>query len=119
MEIHELIWFPGVYHGRDTEEYTQNIAPLTLDQVVELVQKRAREDGEYCIANGMVGPNNESEPKMRAMMAFVSDPKNIEQCLDYIYKEGTHEERTVDFVCRDLANASKAVDIHKWARQQS
>lgn len=110
----EIIWFPGIYKGRLTVEYTQTIDGLTFEEVCKLVQKRAQEDGEWAIANGMVGKNNENEPKMRRMMEFVSDPKHIEQCVDYIYKEETEGVRTVDFVCRDLANASRwAVNVKK------
>jgi hypothetical protein len=68
------------------------------------VQKRAQEDGEWAIANGHVGDN---EDNMRKMMAFVSDEKNIRQCVGIFIKEDLEGKRTVDFVCRDLANASK------------
>jgi hypothetical protein len=116
IEKEELIWFPvdSAYESRKTVDYDQPIENMPLEDIIELVQKRAQEDGEFCIENDMVGPNKESEPKMRLMMAFVSDPKNIEQAVDYIYKEGTAGERTVDFVCRDLANASKwAANVKK------
>lgn len=109
MNDENLMWFPDpdLYVGRDDPDYTQTVKDLPLERVIELVQTRATEDGEWGIANGRVGPNNRSEPKMRRMMEFASDPKNIEQALDYIYKEGTADERTVDFVCRELAKASQ------------
>lgn len=104
----EIIWHPGEdYESRKTVDYDCPIQDLPLADIVERVQRRASEDGEFCIENDMVGENRENESNMRAMMAFVSDPKHIEQCVDYIYKEDTAGERTVDFVCRDLANASK------------
>lgn len=104
----ELIWFPldEAYESRKTVDYDCPILGLSLEDIIERVQRRAKEDGEFCIENGMVGPNNESEPKMRRMMAFVGDPKNIEQAVDYIYKEGKAKERTVDYICRDLGKAS-------------
>lgn len=109
VQEHETIWYPDIYGGRTTDEYTQIAAYLPFEELVRLVQKRAEEDGEFCIANGFVGPNNESEPKMRRMMEFVSKETNIRQCLDHIHREGLEHERTVDFVCRDLANASKVM----------
>jgi hypothetical protein len=77
------------------------VADVTTEALIELVQKRAKEDGEWAIENGFVGPNNENEPLMREMMKWVSDPKNITQCAD------ANPDETVDWVCRDLANASK------------
>lgn len=100
----QTIWFPGIYHGRDTEEWLQKVADISLVKLTELVQLRAQEDGEWAITNGFVGDN---EDKMRRMMAWVSDPVNIQQCVSYILKHEEEAERTVDFVCRDLANASK------------
>lgn len=104
IQEHETIWFPGIYGGRTTEEYTIPLSSVSITRLIELVQLRAAEDGEWAIANGFVGDN---EPKMRRMMAFVSDEKNIRQCLAHIDKEGKTAERTVDWVCRELANASK------------
>lgn len=111
----QIIWYPGPdYASRESADYTQPIKDLPIETIISLVTKRATEDGEYSIENDLVGKNRESEPKMRRMMAFVSDPKFIEQCVDYIYKEETEAERTVDYVCRDLANASKwAMSVKK------
>lgn len=102
----QLIWFPGIYGGRTDPDYTQPVGELLfeLDVLIERVQKRAQEDGEWAIKNGFVGDN---EDKMRRFMAFVSDETNIRQCVDHIRKEGMETKRTVDWVCRDLANASK------------
>lgn len=100
----ELIWYPGIYDGRTDGGYGQFVADISLDEIVKLVQKRATEDGEWAIANGFVGDN---EDKMRRMMEFVSDRTNIQQCTAWIYKDGEEYDRTIDFVCRDLANASK------------
>jgi hypothetical protein len=44
---------------------------------------------------------------MRQMMAWAGDPTNIAQALEHIYKEEDAHIRTVDYLCRDLANASK------------
>jgi hypothetical protein len=104
-----LMWFPSpdLYIGRDDPDYIQTVAGLSLERVIELVQARATEDGEWAIANGRVGPDNRNEPKMRQMMAFAADAKNIEQALDYIYKAQTEKTSTVDDVCRELAKASQ------------
>lgn len=101
----QTIWFPGIYNGREGV-YDKRIADVSLVELVELVQKRAKEDGEWAIENGFVGDN---EDKMRKMMKWVSNPENIEQCVGHILGAGMEHERTVDFVCRDLANASKWV----------
>ena len=100
----QTIWFPGIYGGRTDGEYTKRVADVSLAELTELVKKRAQEDGQWAIDNGHVGDN---EASMRKMMAFVSDEKNIQQCVGHILKEGSEEISTVDFVCRDLANASK------------
>lgn len=97
----QVIWYPGIYGGRTTEEYTQIANNVPVDEIYELVRKRAEEDGEWAIANDRVGGH---EQKMRDMMAFVSDEKNILQALDHLVLSGV--EQSVDFVCRDLANAS-------------
>lgn len=100
----ETIWFPGIYGGRTDSEYTMIVADSSLTEIIDLVQKRAKEDGEWAIENGFVGEN---EDKMRRMMAWVSEPRNIKQCVEHIWVDEMQEKRTVDFVCRDLANASK------------
>jgi hypothetical protein len=104
IQEYETIWFPAIYSGRETEEYTIALPNVSVTRLIELVQLRSAEDGEWTIANGFAGENEE---KMRRMMAFVSDEKNIRQCLAHIDKEGSTAERTVDWVCRELANASK------------
>lgn len=98
------MWYPGVYEGRTDSEYGQPVNEVSEERIIELVQQRAKEDGEWAITNGFVGDN---EGKMRRMMEFVSDPTNIRQCIKFIQVHGEAEERTVDYVCRDLANASK------------
>lgn len=102
----QLVWFPGIYGGRTDPEYTQPVGELLskMDVVIERVQKRAQEDGEWAIKNGFVGDN---EDKMRRFMAFVSDETNIRQCVEHVCKEGRAADTSVDWVCRDLANASK------------
>jgi DNA-binding CsgD family transcriptional regulator len=111
----ETIWFPGIYGGRRDSEYTKPIAEVSEKELILLVQKRAQEDGEWAIDNGHVGDN---EDVMRKMMAWVSDEKNILQCYESAMKEQRHAEkignpdyepRTVDYICRDLANGSKWV----------
>lgn len=95
----QIIWFPGIYNGREGL-YTRIASDVTQEVLIDLVQKRAKEDGEWAIENDLVGDN---EDKMRQMMAWVSDPKHIVQCYEY----GDNQKETVDWICRDLANASK------------
>lgn len=102
----QTIWFPGIYAGRSDRDYTQKLADVSGERLTELVQKRAEEDGEWAITNGFVGDN---ESNMRRMMAFVADETNIIQCVTHVVEEGMQEKRTVDWLCRDLANASKYV----------
>jgi len=104
IQEHETIWFPGIYGGRTDEQYTQFVADISLVELTQLVQKRAQEDGQWAIENGFVGDN---EAKMRKMITFVSNSIMIQQCVGHILEEGLEGERTVDYVCRDLANASK------------
>lgn len=103
-----IIWTPGIYHGRQEEPWTSTIANLIFDRdkIIELVQQRANEDGEWCINNGRVGKDNVGEPRMRFMMDFVANTKHITQALEHILNRGEEEERTLDYLCRDLANAS-------------
>lgn len=100
----ETIWYPGIYDGRTDRDYTKLVADISLVALTELVQKRAQEDGQWTIDNGFVGDN---ESNMRQMMDFVSNENNIQQCVEHILRKGLEGVRTVDWVCRDLANASK------------
>jgi hypothetical protein len=96
----EIIWFPGIYGGRTLGDWDKEAGSLPQERVIELVQQRAKEDGEYAIENGLVGDN---EDKMRKMMEWVRNPTNIVQCLE------ANPTETVDWICRDLANGSKWV----------
>lgn len=90
----------GVYDGRTEDPYSLIAGQLPLERVIEIVKKRAEKDGQWCIDNDLVGDN---EDKMRKMIAFTCDPKMVEQAVKHPSNAGA----TVDFVCRDLANASK------------
>lgn len=68
------------------------------------MQGRAQADGEWNIVNGFVGDN---EDAMRKMMAWVSDEKNIRQCVEHLIEIGEGNVRSIEWACRDLANASK------------
>lgn len=107
MEITEetTIWFPGIYRGREGD-YAKTVGELEDDRVIDLVRERVKDDGEWAIANDRVGDNADV---MRKMMAWAGDPKNIAQCLEHVYAEENAHIRTVDWVCRDLANAAKAI----------
>lgn len=100
---HSIIWFPvnEVYEGREGP-YAQRASDIRSDELVELVQKRAQEDGEWAIENGHVGEN---EDMMRQMMAWVSRRETIIQCADANLDKGV----TVDWVCRELAQASQFI----------
>lgn len=115
IEEHEIIWFPGIYGGREYSPWTKSATAISIDHIIALVQRRAKQDGEWAIEHDFVGDN---EDKMRRMMAWVSDETNIRQAVEAVVKEQEHakkivgddyEPRTVDYVCRDLANASKWV----------
>lgn len=113
--VNQIIWHPGLdYQPRTEGDYDKLVADVPIERVIELVQQRAKEDGEYCIANGLVGEDNASEPKMRRMMEWVSREKNIRQCLEHI--DG---ERTVDWVCRDLAEATQVIGGSKFWKNGS
>ncbi len=99
----QTIWFPNIYSGRKGV-YAKTISEMPLVELMDLVQKRANEDGEWTIDNGFVGNN---EDKMRKMITWVSDPENIHMCVDAIREEQLEHVRTVDYVCRELANGSK------------
>lgn len=93
----QIIWFPGIYEGR-SGLYDTPARVYTDEKLIDLVQKRAEEDGNWAIDNGVVGDNADV---MRKMMDWVSDPKNILQC------RAANPDETVDWICRDLANATK------------
>lgn len=100
------IWYPGPdYKGREGV-YAKTVGELPDEDTTTLVRHRAQEDGEWTIENGLVADHAKY---MRKMMAWVADPTNIAQCLEHLYKDEEAHIRTVDWVCRDLANASKAI----------
>jgi hypothetical protein len=101
----QTIWYPGIYNGQEGV-YATLIDALDVEEIILIVQKRAQEDGEWAITNGHVGDN---EDKMRKMMAWVSNPDNIKQCVEAALKDYPPRTKTVDFICRDLANGSKWV----------
>lgn len=105
----QTIWFPDdtLYQRRMGNGYSLKVEFVPLDRLVGLVQRRAEEDGKWILANGLVGEDNENEAKMLRMMAFVSHEKNIAQCREHILAEGKGAVRDVDWVCRELATASK------------
>jgi len=93
------IFTPGIYHG--TPEYNaKQVVDLSLAEVTPLVRLRAMEDGMFCIVNDLVGDDVD---KMIGMILSVCDSERITRC----YRAASQEERTLDFMCRDLANGSK------------
>jgi dissimilatory sulfite reductase (desulfoviridin) alpha/beta subunit len=108
MKPEENMWYPGLdYKGREGD-YAQTIDDLALSQVIELVQKRANEDYVWIMANGMSG---DSPVRMEKMLVWVTNERNIKQCVEHIWSEGMHHERTVDSVCRELGEIT-----HKLGR---
>lgn len=106
IQPNENMWYPGPdYAGRDVD-YLELVGDSTRDRVIELVQKRAKEDGEWTIENDLVG---DKPDKMRAMMVWASNENIINQCLDRITEEGMERQRTVDWVCRELAEATQII----------
>jgi DNA-binding Lrp family transcriptional regulator len=101
IQEQETMWYPGIYGGRKGD-YSRPASEFSQEDLIALVQQRAQEDGEWSIENGRVGDN---EDVMRKMMEWVSRPENIIQC----YRASGDPDVTVDWVCRDLANASKWV----------
>lgn len=96
------IFTSGVYHGRADGIFGRDVTEVEFDEMVKAINERANTDGNWCIDNKLVGDN---ENKMRAMMLFVANVDNIRACVNYIFENDFG--RDVDFVCRDLANASK------------
>lgn len=102
----QTIWHPGLdYVGRGGD-YAKTVGELEDEKVIDLVRQRAEEDGEWAIKQNRVGGRPEF---MRKMIAWVSDPRNIAQCLEHVYAEENAHIRTVDWVCRELANATKTI----------
>lgn len=107
----ENMWYPGpenLYQGRPGV-YAQSISDFSGEDLTNLIQRRAHEDAEWAIANSLVGHNEEL---MRKMVAWVSRDANIIQCVIHIHEMDGQEEkskRTVDWMCRHLANAAKKI----------
>lgn len=96
----QTMWFPGFYEGLDDSSYQQIASKIPSGTLISLVQNRAKADGEWAINNGVVG---DKEDVMRKMMAWVSRTDNIMQCVE------ANPDETVDWICRDLADASKRI----------
>lgn len=96
------IWTLGEYQprGGDFDKYAGDIS---REELVTLVQERARFDGEWALRTGKVEGGNVAI--FRRMMEWVSEPKNIEQC----YNSNLDIGPTVDWICRNLAQASQRI----------
>lgn len=100
----ENMWYPGpeaMYKGQ-TDLHSLEAHLATNDELVKMVQERAREDGEWVIENGLASGKEEL---MRKMIEWVSRSETIVQCADANLDKGV----TVDWVCRELANAAKKI----------
>lgn len=102
----QIIWYQGDDYAPRDGAYAQKLADISLVEATALIAKRAEEDGEWAIANGVVGGNEE---KMRHMMAWVSNGTNIGQIVGDILRKQEEGERTVDSVCRELAEITKVI----------
>lgn len=96
----QTVWYPGLDYAPRPGIYDTPARVYTDDKLVELVQKRAEEDGEWTITHGLVGENEEL---MRKMMEWVSRRDVILQCRE------SNPDETVDGICRELANAAKQI----------
>lgn len=96
----ETMWFPGIYAGYENSLYQQIASKIPSGTLISLVQNRTKADGEWAINNDFFG---DSEDVMRKMMEWVSRTDNIMQCVE------ANPNETVDWVCRELAEASKVI----------
>jgi hypothetical protein len=96
----QLVWFPdeALYSPREGV-YAQPLNEFTLPEMIDLVQQRIKEDGEWLIENGRVGNNEEL---MRKRMEWASKPDNITQC----FLANVEADLTMDWLCRELATAA-------------
>lgn len=107
----ENMWFPGpdaLYKGREGV-YAQSISDFSGEDLTNLIQRRAHEDAEWAVVNGLVGHR---EDLMHKMVDWVSRDANIIQCVISIKEEEGEKdrsERTVNDMCRVLANAAKQI----------
>lgn len=107
----ENMWFPGpdaLYKGREGV-YAQSISDFSGEDLTNLIQRRAHEDAEWAVANGLVG---HQEDLMHKMVDWVSRDVNIIQCVIHIKEmdgEQVESIRSVDWMCRHLANAAKKI----------
>ena len=97
------IFTPGIYHGLQDEPFTTRVTSMEVKKVIQIVQMRAHEDGQWCIDMDLVGDNQD---KMLRMIDFVSDPTHIVDALEHYIRE-SRNDLTIDYLCRDLANSSK------------
>lgn len=111
ITVEENMWFPGpdaLYKGREGV-YAQSLSDFSGEDLTNLIQRRAHEDAEWAITNSLVGHNEEL---MRRMVGWVSRDRNIIQCVISIKEEEDEKdpsERTVNDMCRVLANAAKKI----------
>jgi hypothetical protein len=101
------IWFPddGLYSPLEGT-FGELVQDFENHEIVSLVQSRVDVDGNWILENGHDGGKPE---KMRRMMAWVGSARNIEQCVDSIWATAKMDERTVDSVARELAQASQVI----------
>jgi hypothetical protein len=94
----QAIWYPGSdYKGR-AGDYLKIVSDIPEEQLIRLVQQRAREDGEWSIEYYSL---DRTKDLMRRMMSWVSDSRNIIQCME------ANPNKTVDWICRELANITR------------
>lgn len=108
IPMHENMWFPGpsgAYEGRQGD-YAEPVHTFPQERFIELVQTRAKEDGEWLLENSEEAANPaEFRKTVRQMIEWVSRPDNIIQ----VYESKLEYGPTVDWVCRELAAATQNI----------
>lgn len=107
LNLKQNMWYPGDdYEPRAQGKYTQMVGALEPGEVVFLVRGRVQKDLVYAAPNGFMG---EEKEKMRELMAFCINHQTITHILFGIAEAGEENERTVDWVCRELGKRSRGL----------
>jgi hypothetical protein len=98
------MWFPGpdaFYQGREGD-YAKSAIKFNRPDLVQLVKQRVEADTEWVLENHRYG---EHEDIMHKMAVWASREQNIVQC----FNSNAGNNPTVDWICRELANAAKKI----------
>jgi hypothetical protein len=100
------VWYPGLDYEAPKGDYEIKVNDVEVDVLLELVQTRIEQDGQWAIDNDRVGGK---ELKMRRMIDWATNHQNIHQCVEQIFKEGAEDEKTVGWVCREMTTAAQRI----------